>query len=363
MSWLGIAGGADVTCYFLYCGGDWWRSRYLINKPGGGFWACVDSYGNETPLFEAYKKFASKVGPIGPLLAKAKLALTPSAEAVAPDIELKGLDWGGKKLKKKAKAVYVGVLEPQQIGGQVLVAVNMDRDNPQPVKISVGGDLGGKRLYDLVSLEEIPATDPGVFAAGTLAPGDGHPYVLCTPSEFEKVKDIVYAAKAKQAIRVAGLDLRMARAWGTETTGGDEALAETRKLAESGQVQNAFELAGRWSQTINAGLQANETYSSCRETLTGARKKLGRINVMLNVAAFENIDSPQIRDLAKEVLAVSEEFGQCMNDYYFGRGEGLLDRATALDEKVTSLIPRTSKITGVEVDYWPFPERPWLHDE
>jgi len=361
MSWLSIAGGANVNCYFVYCGGGWWRSRYLINKPRGGFWACVDSYGNETPWFEAYKEFADRVGPIGPLLAKAKLILKPSVEAIAPEIQLNGFKPGGGKLGT-AGAVYVGVLEPGQIGGQVLVAVNMDRDNPQPVKISVGGDLGGKRLYDLVSLEEIPATDPGVFAAGTLAPGDGHPYVLCSGTVFEKVREIVYAARAKQAIRVAGLDLRMARAWQIAVGKFQEELAEAEESLASGQGQGALDRATRLSDAITARLQADQTYRSCREAITGVKKKLGRISVMLNVAAHEDKDTPQLRDLAKEVLAVSEEFGRCMNDFYFGRSDGLLDRATALDEKVTPLVPRTSEITGVEVDYWPFPERPWLQD-
>lgn len=83
---------------------------------------------------------------------------------------------------------------------------------------------------------------------------------------------------------------------------------------------------------------------------------------MLNVVAQgENPkDTPDIRTLAKEVVAVSEEFSRNMQDFYFGRKQDLLERSSELRVKVEPLVARTSKTTGVAVGYWPFPEKPWI---
>ena len=146
MSWLAIAGGSNVNCYFVYGGHPWWWSVYVRNNLGESFWCCVDAYGNETPWFEAYKKFAEKIGPVGPLLARARLITRPSIKAVAPKIKLNGI---GKEARREVRAVYLGVLDPEQIDGRVLIAVNMDRDRPRAVTISTAA---GKRLYDLVKI-------------------------------------------------------------------------------------------------------------------------------------------------------------------------------------------------------------------
>ena len=96
-----------------------------------------------------------------------------------------------------------------------------------------------------------------------------------------------------------------------------------------------------------------------------SKKMLGQIQIMLNVTAQgENPkDTPAIRVLAKEVVAVSKKFSRNMKDFYFGRKQDLLERSSALRVKVEPLVARTSKTTGVAVGYWPFPEKPWLNNK
>ena len=328
MSWLAIAGGAKVNCYFLLSGGPWWEGVYIRKRErDDSMWCMLDCYGNETPRYRMFREFAAKVAPLGPLLAKARLADRPRASAVAPDMVQNGV---GPEATKTIPAVHVSALDPHRMDGQILIAVNMDRDKPQPLKIKAP-DLQTNRLYDLETLAEVVRADSGLFEPYMLPPGDGHPFILCSPDAFPQAKEAVQQAHAKQASRAAGLDRRMARVWRIEPS----------------------------------QLQTDQEYRDCKEAVLACRKGLGRLEVMMNTAAHG--DHPEtsetLYELAHELLTASRTFDQVMEDFYDGKKDGLLVRLHALREKVSAMEPAVSKETGAEPGIWPFPEKPWRNPE
>jgi len=331
MSWLSIAGGAKVNCYFLLSGGPWWEDYYIRKKKRGSPFRCMlDCYGNETPHYRAFREHAAKVGPLGPLLARARLNHRPSVTAVAPDMVQNGV---GPEATQTIPAVHVSTLEPDRIDGRILIAVNMDRDRPQPLKIKVP-DLGNDRCYDLVGLAEVPVSESGLFEPFTLRPGDGHPFLLCSPETFKEVKSLVTEAHTQQVLRVARLDLKKALAW---------------KIDVSSEVDAA------------QALESDTKYRGCRDALAACRKILGRLETMMNIAAHgdDAMESPALDDAATKLLAASETYDQCAKDFYEGKKDGLLQRLKELRTTITALEPAVSKATGAKPGSWPFPERPW----
>ena len=360
MSWLAVAGGANINCYFLLSSGPWWQDVYIRNNlRGNPFWCTMDCYGNETPRYRVFREYAAKIGPIGSLLARAKLVPKPRISAVSQEIKQNGI---GPDATRTIKAVHVGVLRPAQMDGRVLIVVNMDRDRARPTTIAVP-DAGDKRVYDLVNLREIPAARPGTYELLTLQPGDGHPFILCSARTFEEVKRMVTAARASHAVLVAKLDLRLARVWEMDVAKFERQLLQGKKMLADGRSQKALKAAEKLRAAVNRALKAHEGYSECQGTLEDCRKKLGQIEVMLNVSVHgENPTiKPELRALAKEVLAASQQFNRCMRDFYAGRKTGLPQRASTLQDKVAELLPDISRESGVTPDHWPFPEKPWLH--
>jgi len=368
MSWLAIAGGANVNCYFLLSGGPWWWHVYIRDETKGDhFWCTMDSYGNETPRYQVFREYAAKLGPIGPLLARASLDRKPRITAVAPEIKQNGF---GPDATGTIKAVHVGVLRPAQVDGRILIVVNMDRDHVQPVTVTVP-DAAGRKMVDLVSLREIPAAKPPALSLSNartynlspLEPGDGHPYIFCNAREFEQVKSIVTATRARHARLIAKLDLRMATAWQADVAALDQKLTGIDKMLADGRPQQALEAAGQLQTAIEQTLKGIDGYDECRRTLKACRKDLGRIEVMMNVAAHGEKPklSPALSSLAKEVLTASTAFDGAMTDFYAGKKKDALPaRVKALQAKVTALVPTVSRETDVAPDYWPFPEKPWL---
>ena len=360
MSWLATAGGAKVNCYFLLSAGPWWENFYIRKQErGDSMWCMLDCYGNETPRYRVFREYAAKIGPLGPLLAKAKLAPNPLVTADAPEIQQNGF---GPDATKKIPAVHISALSPDRINGQILIAVNMDRDGPQPLKMDAP-DLGDYRCYDLVSLKEVPRAKSGRFEPYTLRPGEGHPFILCDPATFQKVEALVLMAKARQALRVANLDLRMARTWKIDTSQLKTRLSEIEQKLSSDSLADITEMIKQLKTDIHQALRSDQNYQACKENMVASRKVLGRIEVMMNVAVHgENPKKSQsLYDLAQELLTASETFDKAMEDYYDGKQEGLLPRLKKLRKKVTDLEPAISKATGVKPGTWPFPEKPWLH--
>lgn len=352
MSWLAVAGGAKVNCHLQLSGGPWWEDIYIRKEErGDAMWCMLDCYGNETPRYRVFREYAAKVAPLGRLLAKARPADRSRATAVAPDIVQNGV---GPEATKAIPAVHIAALDLDRINGQILIAVNMDRDEPQPLVIKIS-DPGRDRLYDLVSLAEVPSRGSGRYEPFSLIEGDGHPFLLCDSGIFGQVRTMVVEAHAKQALRVAGLDLRMARAWGLDTEG-----LETKRQKAEGSLDP--ELIHEIRTGVRYALDSDQDYRECEGVIDGCKKSLGRMEVMMNIAAHgENPRQARTLDeLAQELLAASETFDQAMEDLYHGKKEGLFARVKELREKTIVLEPRVSKATGAEPGIWPFPEEPWL---
>jgi len=364
MSYLAAAGGADVFAYFLYSGSPWWHTPYVRREPfRSGFLCMVDEYGNHLPWFDEYAAFADKVGPLGGLIPGARVVEAHGLEVTAPKIRLDTLRNLPVKGPRERKAIHLGVMRPREMDALLVLAVNMDRENEQEVKI-IGTDqaTSGWRLYDLVSLEPVDRSGV-VFNCGTLAPGDGHPFALATEREFEKIRENIYTAKARQALRVAELDVRKAERWGIDAASMRQDIEKARQMMAD-RPADALEQAQSASQSAESALQAHRVYSQAAPLLQKAQETLGRIEIMLNLSVHKKPEEdPRTEPVGKRVVELSERFSALKRQLYFGEAEGLVDGARELVPQVEEALGEVSEVTGVSVSEPLFRDRPWRHPE
>ncbi|NIA06437.1 MAG: hypothetical protein GWP14_02175 [Actinobacteria bacterium] len=365
MSWLATAGGADVVSYFLYNGSPWWFMRYVHRKglKGGAEWGMVDEYGNDTPLWNEYARFAEKVGPLGQLMAGARVVEQHGLRTSAPIISLQTLNNLPIKGPRSRPAIYLGVLQPRSLDALIVFAVNIDRDNTHQLRI--GGTtqvLSGRKLYDLVTLQPV-RSEKGGFVFGSLRPGDGHPFVLASPAVFAKVKRSVLAVKARQALRVAELDVRQAERWkiGSQDLRADMAAGE--RALEQGEPTDALTKAQAVSHRARGRLDQQPIYPQASALLDKAQKDLGRIEILLNLTLLRGSQGEEVKQMAKRVVQLSERFSGLKRQLYFGKKNGLAEGARQLAPQVEQALAEVGEVTGLSVPDPLYPNQPWRHPE
>jgi len=342
MSWLALAGGADAVLHFVYAYGPLWN-EYFVRESTTSFTAMVDAYGNAMSWFDEYAEFAEKVGPLGALLIKARVQEGSPLRAVSPMLRLDGRQIKGPR---ERPAVYLGVLQPPGLQAQLLIPVNQDRNGPQPLKITAPQDvLDGKSLYDLVELKEIPRQGE-IFDCGTLPPGGGHPYALASPADFVKIKQAIVSARARQALRVAELDLRKAERWLIGTQKDRSALNAAQQLLSKGDYQSALAQAQAVSRSAAERLASDNTYRQASGALGPCQKDLGRMELMLN-------EMVRLKKKSEELKGVAQKL----------RADNLVSAAEELQGKVRQLLPEVEAATGLRAGELTIPEKPWQRPE
>jgi len=362
MSWLAAAGGGDAMLYFLYSGSPWWRAHYVQRKRGG-FWCMVDEYGNPLPLWQEFERFAEKVGPLAGLMAGARVVEDHGLEAVAPTITLKTLNNVSIRGSRRRPAIYLNALRLRGMDALLVFTVNIDREDSHTVQVTGTADaLADRRLYDLASLKSVDR-EGGRFSWGRLLPGDGHAFALATQDEFEHIRESIHMARARQALRVAKLDVRKAERWGIDVTSLRRHMEETRR-AVADDPEGALGKAEKVSRSAQSALEEHPVYLQAAPLLEQAQEALGRIEILLNLSIQARPeDDPAIKPTVERVLELSEGFSALKRQLYFGETEGLIEGVRGLVPQVEQALAEVKEVTGLTVPEPIYPVDPWNHPE
>jgi len=334
-SWLAIAGGAKSIQYYIYHRGPYFRW-------GAQEGVLVDAYGNTTPHMEACRRFAEKVVPAGELLTRAKPNEHTGIAADTPQIQIHyTLKWND--YREWVPAVYVGVLRHEDGDGYLLVPVNQDLEQSRPVRIQVPATLReGKRLYDLVALSEVPYGD-GVYDCGGLAPGEGHLYMLASEGQFSEARSVVLKARARQGLRVAGLDMEKAARWGVEQGEWGVLVRQAEDDIEARLYTSAIDTARKVSSQVERELAEAPLYAESTEAVESLRKLFGDIQKRLDyLRALDRLDQRQV----DRAIDLSDRFSRLSEDLFLGRSDTLVEEAQELSEEVEEF---ASGIPEVEI--------------
>ena len=130
--------------------------------------------------------------------------------------------------------------------------MNLDIDLPrQGVQIQLPEKLtAGKRLYELSSLTEVPIVNHAA-TCGHLDPGQGRAYLLADQPDLAWAKELVTADRARQAIRVARLDIDKARREAQAVSEQEKQLSQAEEQLLIKNSEKALQLATEISRSLS----------------------------------------------------------------------------------------------------------------
>jgi hypothetical protein len=312
-----------LVTYLALANGAKGISQFTYSMPSQ-FVGVFDTIGNalplDNPIVQDISAIGEKLAEVGPFLLRTKLMPKDAATATG--------DAGDRPLS-------VGVRRMKD-GSAFLIVVNESVEKSQGGEVSFSKGLISKdrRAYDLYSLAEVAGPGSVGFTAAPLIPGDGRIYFVGTPAQFARVRREILHNRALEILRIANLDLLVARRWGDDVRAIDRQFEAARAAASKGNTLPA-ENARLMVAKVVAG---KSSFAKCRRTLKETRMILGR--AFLAVHSNWSTAHPGCENLLGQPASLNARFGPLQERYYLGQKDHLIEDMLAVRKDGSDLLAK-----------------------
>ena len=329
VGYLALANGVKGISYFAYS-----FPNSSLPDFAGVFSALGHALPLDDPIAQDISSIGEKLAEIGPFLLRTELLPKDAAKAIGSE----GAD----------RPLSVGVRQLED-GSALIVVVNESIEESQAGEVRLSRELTDKnnRVHDLYELREIPMTGDS-FAVNSLIPGDGRIYFLGTRPQFGAVKKAILANRAKEILRLANLDLLVARRWGVDVSTVDDQFEVARAAAARGDIRPAEKAL----EMVIAMGEGKSEFAQTRALFLETKEVLGRVFYAIHAGRIYSgaghIAWPGNEELLGQPVLLWDRFGPLQEDYFLGGRERLADKFRGILKEANDLLDKAHKNTQQE---------------
>lgn len=330
MAYMALAEGAKGLIWYHGWTGSG-RDEGVIQRAGQ----------NRGGMMDTLSDLAQRLIPIGRQL----LATDPLDDA---DLMVAQQDEGERR-------IVVSTLRHRVRPIHFLVAVNEDLDRERTAEVRLGPSIlgPGQAVYDLYALDHEAISDGTSFTIPALAGGDGRIFLVGDAEQFASIRRQIRLDTAREQARTLRGDLTIARRWGLDVAGVDEAMAACERTDDP--VEAAAQ-ANSARQRLEAAIASHSLLHAVRRALADMRIELHELSRIAEVRDMKPrwwtgndhpmlVPNPNFKDQAAQYFNVGRAYRDAHERYLKGDKTGLWERVNkarmdclALRESLLSLL-------------------------
>ena len=260
-----IANGCKGVTFHGSSSPPCWRyNRYYAHT-------ARDSWGVETPAWEAMRDVGRHVTAIGPVLLNTDVS---DEEVLRVECE----QMTREDVPYRGPAIRAGVLKRRAGDGWFVVVVNQDVERVQRGTLSLNGRMAaaGSVLCDLHGLETVETASPAGVSV-ELTPGDGRIFFVGPAAATESVLPAVHKGRYDNELPLFEMEAEMAVANGCDVTHAAALAEEGAKAGANGEHETAHAKIAAAREALAQAIGASPSLSRALAGLTETQALLSDV--------------------------------------------------------------------------------------